>query len=370
MQQMFRGESAQRMLAAGRVNAIFRWLAEEERRYANELHQALLASTESADLIVCGHTLEPRCRAIAAARGIAILPVFLCPLTPSRRFPSPLLTQRNLGPLNRFSHELPFQMAWRAQRDALAALHRELGLAPPTQRQWQYGYSGKAPLLLGYSSALSPPPDDWPKRLRAVGPLTPWPELRERFGQVGIPAELEDWLKAGSPPVFLGFGSMPVLDAGEMLGTVREALGNVGARGILAAGWSELSAVGDDTLFIASGELDHQSLLPRCAAAVHHGGAGTTAASVGAGAPTLACGVMFDQHYWGSRCRKLGIGDTFPFTKLDTRRLTRGLRTVLDPQVAARAKRVGQQVAEENGVEATVAFVEQGVELLRPAVSS
>jgi UDP:flavonoid glycosyltransferase YjiC (YdhE family) len=95
--------------------------------------------------------------------------------------------------------------------------------------------------------------------------------------------------------------------------------------------------------------VDHESLLPRCSAAVHAGGSGTTAASTAAGTPTLICSVWWDQPFWG-RCRALGIGDTVPFTKLDTRRLVEGLRTVLRPEVAARAKAVARRMADEDGV--------------------
>ncbi|MEX2447359.1 MAG: glycosyltransferase [Solirubrobacterales bacterium] len=360
MQSMFRSERAKRMLARGRINSAIRWLGAEERRYEAALCQGLLeAGTESVDLIVCNHLLDPRCRAIAEARRIAIMPVHLSPLVPSRTFPSTFLAQRSLGPLNRVSHQLPFQMLWRTQRDGLAALRRELGLAPPTRSVWPYGIGGRYPAMLGYSPTLFPAPDDWPDWLHTVGFLRPWPELRASFGEVGVPTELDEWLAAGPPPVFLGFGSMPVLDKEATLGTIRNALRTVGIRGVLAMGWSELIAATDDSLYVVS-EVDHESLLPRCAAAVHHGGAGTTAASLGAGLPTLICSVFHDQPFWGARCRKLGIGDTFPFTRLDTRRLVEGLRNVLRPEVAARAKEIARRMAEEDGVAAAVARIEEG----------
>jgi UDP:flavonoid glycosyltransferase YjiC (YdhE family) len=105
--------------------------------------------------------------------------------------------------------------------------------------------------------------------------------------------------------------------------------------------------------------VDHQSLLPRCAVAVHHGGAGTTAASAAAGIPTLVCSVMADQPFWGARCRALGIGDTAPFSKLDTSSLAEGLRCVLQADVRARATAVGQQIESEDGVAAASAYIEQ-----------
>ncbi len=174
-----------------------------------------------------------------------------------------------------------------------------------------------------------------------------------------MPSELDDWLQAGSPPVFLGFGSMPVLDGENLLHTIRATLAELGVRGILAAGWSELDTVGDDTLFV-TGEVDHQSLLPRCAAAVHHGGAGTTHASLAAGTPTLVCSVFWDQSFWGAQCRR--VGATFPFARLNARRLTSGLREVLDKQVDVRAKEVARRMGEEDGIGVAVSHLEHRVD--------
>lgn len=359
-QALLRAPQAQRMLAAGDINAMTRWFRKEEEGYEAELNRTLLEATESVDAIVPTVVPAARCRAIAASRRTAVLPVYLTPHVASRRYPSIFMSQRSLGPLNRLSHVLVHRVLWRTQRDSIAGLHRELSLPPATRRDWSRAFVGEAPALLAFSQALFPAPDDWPRWLHTVGAVKPWPSLRAALGEDGIPAELEDWLAAGPPPVFLGFGSMPVLDQRAMLRTIRAVLARLGLRGILAAGWSELSAAGDETLYVVD-EVDHESLLPRCAAAVHAGGAGTTAASVGAGTPTLICSVWYDQPFWGARCRKLGIGDTFPFTKLDTRRLVDGLRNVLRPEVAARAKEVGRHMAEEDGVSAAVAHLEDRV---------
>jgi sterol 3beta-glucosyltransferase len=352
-QEQIRSEPAQRMLAAGRVTATFRWVREREKGYRDATNHALISATESVDLIVCNLLAQAKCRAVAQAREIPLVPVHLQPHVRSWAYPSVWSGWRNLGPvLNRLSHELTHQMAWRSQHDGLAALHRELGLAPPTNSTGRPILSGEGPTLLAYSQVLCPAPPGWPATLHPVGPLKLGPELRTRLGEIGIPSELEAWLQAGSSPVFLGFGSMPVLDKGATLRTIRASLSALGARGIVAAGWSELGELdtaGDDTL-IAVGDIDHDSLLPRCRAAVHHGGAGTVAASLGAGIPTLVCSVFGDQRFWGARSRSLGVGDTFPFAKLDTRRLTNGLETVFAPQIADRARKVASRIAEEDGV--------------------
>ena len=357
-QELFSSESARRMLVKGRANSFFRWVRNEEKAYADEMRQVLVAASESADLIVCGILLDARCRAIAQARGISMVSLHLAPLIPSRSYPSALLPQRRLGPLTRASHLLSLQMLYRAQRDDLKALHRELEIQPPTWSAWRHGFSGREPCLLAYSQALFPRPGDWPSAPHAVGALRPSPELRARLGAAGVAPDLDEWLQAGPPPVFFGFGSMPILGTSTVLPTIRAALAELGMRGVLAIGWSEVDARSDETLFVLD-EVDHQSLLPRCAAAVHHGGAGTTAASAAAGIPTLVCSVVADQAFWGARCRTLGIGDTFPLKKLDARRLVAGLRRVLRRDIVARARQVARRMTEEDGAAGAVTSIEE-----------
>ena len=364
IQSLFLAEPAQRMLAAGRITSAVKWVQNEQKAYAADLRRVLMSETESVDLIVSYPYLAEHCEAIATARQIAHVPLFLTPFIPSRSFPSAVITLRGrwrqLGPLNRVSHQLVLEMFGRVTRDEVSTLRRELGIPPASRRMWRTIARGEAPSLLGYSQTLFPTPGDWPTSAHSAGFFEPWPEMRARLSEHGVPPELDDWLQAGRPPVFLGFGSMPVLDGAVLLRTIRATLADLGVRGILAAGWSELDTAGDDTLFVV-GEVDHQSLLPRCAAAVHHGGAGTTHASLAAGTPTLICSVFFDQSFWGSQCRRLGVGATFPFARLDAKRLTDGLRAVLDSRVAARAKEVAQRMGEEDGIGAAVAHLEDGL---------
>lgn len=357
-QAMLRAKPAQRMLARGHWQAAMRWWAKEETRYENELHEAMLRASESPERLICSYSVHHHCRAIGEACGIPVTPVYLCPLHPSDEFPSIFLSRGTLGPLNRISHQLPNYVLWRSQRRGLATLRRRLGLPPATWPYWRS--AGKLPALLAVSRTLFPRPQDYPQCICQTGAIEPWPELRAKLGEVGIRSDLEDWLACGPPPVYLGFGSMPVLDERSMLRTIRGALRTLGARGILASGWSEIDATGDEMLFVARGSLDHQSLFPRCAAAVHHGGAGTTTASLAAGTPTLIPSVFLDQPFWGARCRRLGIGETFPFTKLDARRLVEGLRAVMRPEVAVRASEVARRMAEEDGVASAVALIEEG----------
>jgi len=362
VQEMFDSAAAQRMLAAGRIGRFFKWLHEEERGYLDAMRAALLEGTRDAEAIVSHGLVEDRCAAIAEARGARMISLHFCPVLPSRHFPSPFIARRSLGPLNRATHRLALDMLWRLSRDDVATLRAELGLPAASGSHSRAIARGDGLMLLAYSAALAPTPSDWPARsTRSVGALPISPRLRRAIGEDGLPGELEDWLSAGPPPVFLGFGSMPVLDGEGLTRTIRASLEAAGARGVLGAGWSELGEIRDETIF-GVGSVDHQSLLPRCRAAVHHGGSGTVHASLVAGVPTLVCSVFADQPYWGHRCRRLGVGDTFPFKRLDRRRLTAGLRSVTGEGVRENADALAARMAAERPLASAVAAIEESQE--------
>lgn len=157
-----------------------------------------------------------------------------------------------------------------------------------------------------------------------------------------LPAELETFLRAGEPPVYFGFGSMPVpRDIGPVL---IKAAREFGHRAIVHTGWADLAAVDGepDCLFI--GEVNHQALFSRVTAVVHHGGWGTTTAAARAGAPQVVIPQVWDQHYWAQRVRLLGIGAAHPPGVPTAGSLAAALGQALRPGVADRARAVAAMV--------------------------
>ena len=114
---------------------------------------------------------------------------------------------------------------------------------------------------------------------------------------------------AGEPPLYIGFGSMGFgKNAATRGATIREAVRRVGARAVVATGWGGIDLTEtSDKIFVVR-DIPHEWLLPRTAAVVHHGGAGTTAAGLRAGRPTLVCPVLGDQGFWAERIFHLGAG--------------------------------------------------------------
>lgn len=163
-----------------------------------------------------------------------------------------------------------------------------------------------------------------------------------------LPPPLRAFLDGGDPPVYVGFGSMPLPpDAGR---TVVEAARAAGRRVVLSQGWAGLGLVDDAPDCIAVGDVNQRALFPRVAVAVHHGGAGTTVAAARAGVPQVVVPMFSDQFYWAARVRALGIGTSVPFGALSTGTLAAALHGGLLPEVEARAGATAWDVTTDGAV--------------------
>ncbi|MFE5243559.1 MULTISPECIES: glycosyltransferase [unclassified Streptomyces] len=159
-----------------------------------------------------------------------------------------------------------------------------------------------------------------------------------------LPDDVEAFLGAGAPPVYVGFGSMPVRDPEEVARVTVEAVRAQGRRVILSGGWADLAlADGQEDCFVV-GEADQASLFPRLAAVVHHGGAGTTTAAARAGTPQVVIPQIADQPYWADRVAALGIGAAHDSQAPTFGSLSAALATALDAGTRERAAAVARAV--------------------------
>lgn len=172
-----------------------------------------------------------------------------------------------------------------------------------------------------------------------------------------LPDDLRAFLDAGEPPVYVGFGSMPMRSSGDLSRAVIDGVRAHGRRVVLMRGWADLSAVdGQDDCFVV-GEVNHQALFPRVAAVVHHGGAGTTATAARAGRPQVVVPQGADQPYWARRVADLGIGAAHDGPVPTAGSLASALETALAPDVAARAASMAPKVRTDGAAAAATLLV-------------
>ncbi len=176
-----------------------------------------------------------------------------------------------------------------------------------------------------------------------------------------LPPELERFLAAGEPPVYLGFGSMPDASPERTTRLIAEAVRHIGCRVVLSSGWAELGATDLGPGFLTVGPLSHWRLFPRMAAIVHHGGAGTTAAATRAGVPQVVVPHAFDQFLLAHRVEQANLGVSVPRSRLTEKRLTEALGRILrDTSMREAAARVGERIRQRDALEAAIQHITTG----------
>lgn len=307
----------------------------------------LLHVADGSDVVIGSNVGQEAALDVAERLGVPYVPVHLCPVRPTRAVSFPPLPDRVPGPLRLAGWHALDRALWRAARATEAAHRRDLGLPPASSSVARRLRRLGTTEIQAYDRALFPTlPDEWGARRPLVGFLRPTGD------PAGLDPQLEAWLSDGPAPVYVGFGSMTVPDGPAVVGTILDELGHRGHRVLVAGGWSGLGAAEGSRSGHGSADgvrwvdqVDHRALLPRCAAVVHHGGAGTLAAGLRAGCPTLVCSVGADQPLWGSRVTALGAGASMPVRSAHGAALGRALDRVLHADTRRRAAAVARELA-------------------------
>jgi sterol 3beta-glucosyltransferase len=297
----------------------------------------------------------------AALRNIPVVLAMLCPLhVPTGESP---LFGPPLGRLyNRATYRFVHQMAklgsrsylrgWRAQHDP----DRRTRSSGPTRAT----PGSFIPVIHGYSAAVCPPPKDWPDHASVTGYW--FLPSDDNATQPWRPSEkLVEFLNSGPPPVYVGFGSIAGTDSVKTTRIVLSAIRKVNVRAVIATGWGGLEPIDESPSVHVLESAPHEWLFPKMAAVVHHGGAGTTAAGLRAGCPTVICPFGLDQPFWGRRVVKLGAGvASIPQKELTEDRLAEAIRcAVSDPAIRGSATQIAQSIAKEDGIGNAVSIIER-----------
>ncbi len=301
---------------------------------------------------------------VAERLGIPCFAGYPVPHTPTAEFENPLYVRAGRGSSprrNRTTYAIEWGLTHQLSYGLIMRFRRErLGLPGVPRRALRRHMAELVRgTLYAYSEAVLPRPDDWPEHVQVTGYWT-----RDPPDDFVPPAELQAFLERGAPPVCVGFGSMKSSDPQKMGAAIGEALAASGLRAIVQPGWSGLELTGIDAdRVLVTGDLPHAWLLPRVAAVMHHGGAGTTGTALTAGVPSVIVPHAFDQHFWGRRIAALRCGPApIDHRDLSGDALTRALRAAVTPEGArTEAARLGERLRAEDGAGRAVDLLEQWV---------
>jgi UDP:flavonoid glycosyltransferase YjiC (YdhE family) len=283
--------------------------------------------------------------------------MFTMPWSPTRSFPHPftrVISEVHPGLRNRLSYETFDLLTWLGIADLVNDFREHtLGLerVPLGPHGASLVHELEVPHAYLWSRCLLNKPEDWGSRIDVTGFV-----FLDEASHFEPPPALLEFLASGDPPVYVGFGSCPAPDPEALTATLFQGLAHAGVRGLVARGWAHLGGTAPPAHVHLVDELPHDWLFPRCAAACHHGGAGTTAASLRSGLPTVIVPFFGDQYFWGRIVADAGAGPVpVPIGSLTAESLAGAIRFALGPQVRERARELSRRVAAETGPEETIA---------------
>jgi UDP:flavonoid glycosyltransferase YjiC (YdhE family) len=349
VQQIMASDTGRKFMETGAahpiksIGAIRKMIAPVIIRMAKDAYNAC----RDANGLICLGVFSSFGQSIAAALGIPIVNLEPTPLLPTKAFPAPSWPiQRDLGRWHNYlSGVAMLQVVWLWYRPFVNDFRRQLGLSAYTFARFYHAFRS-TPMLGAYSPSLISHPVDWSDNVHITGYFfldtqTEWQPS----------SELQAFLDAGDPPVYIGFGSMAGRNPEQLTRLVLDALAKSGQRGLLLTGWGGLcpESVPDNVFVVDSAP--HSWLFPRMAAVVHHGGAGTTAEGLRAGVPTVIVPFVLDQPFWGARVKALGLGpEPIPQKHLTSDRLADAISmAVKDSNMRQRTHSYGAAIRAENG---------------------
>ena len=355
--------AGQRLLeAGGGATAGFRQMALLFKPLMETLMESIWQASQDAEAIVCS-TLGIGAYHVAEKLGVPFVWALIVPaFARTRAFPSPMAPDISLGNGYNWLTHVFFEQFMQLFAGRLINRWRKgrLNLPPVSLHKWPYDtLQGRpVPKLYSYSPTVIPKPADWGRHTHVTGY---W--FLDRPPEWQPPTGLVDFLTAGPPPLYVGFGSLMPANPERITDLVLDALRQSGQRGVLATGWGAMkeSSLPDDVFILRA--VPHDWLFPRVTAVIHHGGAGTTAAGLRAGVPSILVPFGADQPFWGRQVYHLGVGPKpIPYKKLTVSRLTEAICTAVSNQaMRRRAAEQGERIRSENGIARAVQVIEHYV---------
>ena len=359
MEDIIRSEKMREVLESGKLLTSMARMGNELRQNAALLAKRSLEACREMNLVMAGISGLFIANSIAEKLGIPLLQALNIPFTPTKAFAGALLPKYPswLGGY-RLSHRLTQQIVWQAYRPTDKVVRMQvLGLPKsPFFGPFKFETLRDGPIIYGISPSVFPRPTDWADNIHITGfwsldPPDHW----------SPPSDLKEFLQDGPLPLYIGFGSMSSKNPEETANMVLKVLNKTNQRAIVFSGWGGLNKIDlpDSVLMVDS--IPHSWLFSRVRAVIHHGGAGTTAAGLTAGVPSIIVPFHGDQPFWGHLISKLGVGpNPIPRKKLSAARLVKAIQEVeTDEEISENASKLGSEIRAENGIEKAISIINE-----------
>jgi sterol 3beta-glucosyltransferase len=354
-ESLINSPTALKILEGGSIFKFFFHLQKVSAQTADQSNRDILEACSHFDSLIVSVLPLPIVYSIAEKYRKKCAVVFLSvPPIPTREFPFQVFGTKGHVWLNRLSYRL-MGLAYAMIRQQVNRFRKEIGLPPANVMKACLRSDMLA--ITAVSQLLLKQPRDWPPHAYVTGFFFLPETAREKPGINELPEGLEEWLAKGDKPVYLGFGSIPIPDKAKLLRTLGGVLAK--KRVVLGVGWSILDGLPvHPDLFVVK-YVNHDWLLPRCSAAIIHGGIGTVGAALRSGTPLIVVSILADQPINGKMIEKKKLGRHIPFRELSPERLLEASNATENPVITENCKAAATAIRTENGLEKAVHLIEQ-----------
>ncbi|OBK98551.1 hypothetical protein A5646_23335 [Mycobacterium sp. 1245499.0] len=299
-------------------------------RYWGDVGTTLTSLADGADLLSTGLNFEQAAANVAEYYGIPLATLHHFPMRANGQ-----LVPKAPAPAVRTTMTAIEWLFWRSTKQVENAQRTELGLPKATHRSSRRIAERGSLEIQAYDEVCFP------------GLAAEWAKWNGRRPFVGALAmelttdadeDVASWIAAGTPPICFGSGSIPVESPAATVEMIASACAQIGERALICFGGNDFRHVPHFDHVKVVGVVNYATVFPACRAVVHHGGSGTTAASLRAGIPTLILWSSADQPYWGNQVKRMKVGGSRAFSATTQQSLVEDLREILDPECAVRAR--------------------------------
>jgi UDP:flavonoid glycosyltransferase YjiC (YdhE family) len=339
------------------LNRLGREVGEPIIQCWEEMSTTLTSLADGADLLFTGLGFEVAAANVAEYYDIPLATLHYFPLRAHGQL-LPFLP----APLIRSAMTVNDWLSWRGTRKVEDAQRRELGLPKATGPMSRRIAERGSLEIQAYDEVCFPGlAAEWAK----------WDGQRPFVGALTMESttdadeEVASWIAAGTPPIYFGFGSIPVASPADTLAMIGAACAQLGERALVCSGGSDFSHVPHFEHIKVVGAVNYAAIFPACRAVVHHGGAGTTAAGLRAGVPQLILWTLPDQPLWGAAVKRLKVGSARRFSTTTRESLVADLRRILAPQYVTRAREIATRMTKSAASVAAAADLVENFARLR-----
>jgi UDP:flavonoid glycosyltransferase YjiC (YdhE family) len=303
-----------------------------------DMSTALMSLADGADLVFTGINFEDAAANVAEHYGIPLATLHYFPLRPNAVVVPFLPARLGRGVVRAF-----WWMSWRGTKKVEDVQRRDLGL-PRATRSAPRRITERGSLEIQAYDAVCFPGlaaewAQWGDQRPFVGTLTL--ELTTETDD-----EVAEWIAADTPPIFFGFGSIPVESPADTIAMIDAACARLGERALVGAAGTDFSAAPHSERVKVVGLMDYGTVFPSCRAVVHHGGSSTTPIAMRAGVPQLILFWDLVHAIYGAAVARLQVGTARRFSTVSEESLVSDLRAILAPEYVTRARELATRITE------------------------